>query len=195
MEELLISWIKEYGYPILFIWSVAEGEIGLVMAGLLCHTGDMTVPLSIIVAGLGGFAGDQIYFYIGRYNRQYTLDFFRAHRRKVALAHLLLKKYGWPIIFIQRYMYGLRTILPMAIGTTKYDKKQFAIINLASAFVWAAITIILTWFFGETILNLLKYIKAHWYFAIPMLIVIFTLFYYYLHKYSQPKKRKSTDAN
>ena len=189
MEDLLVSLLREYGYPILFIWSVAEGELGLVMAGLLCHTGDMNIFLSIFVAALGGFVGDQIYFYIGRYNKDYTLDFFRAHRRKVALAHLLLKKYGWPIIFIQRYMYGLRTILPMAIGTTKYDKKQFALINLASAIVWASITILLTWFFGEAILELLRYVKAHWYFAIPMVAAIIGGFYYYINKYSQPKKR------
>ena len=190
MEDLLVSLLKEYGYPILFFWSVAEGELGLVMAGLLCHTGDMNIFLSIFVAALGGFAGDQIYFYIGRYNKEYTLDFFREHRRKVALAHLLLKRYGWPIIFIQRYMYGLRTILPMAIGTTKYDKKQFAIINLASAVVWASITILLTWFFGEKILELLRYFKAHWFFAIPVVIAIVGSFYYYINKYSQPKKRK-----
>lgn len=188
MEELLITWIKEYGYPILFIWSFAEGELGLVMAGLLAHTGDMSIPISIIVAALGGFVGDQVYFYIGRYNKKYTLEFFRVHRRKVALAHLLLRKYGWPIIFVQRYMYGLRTIIPMAIGTTKYDNKQFAIINILSAIVWASITIILTWFFGETILNILKFIKAHWYFAIPFVATIIGLFYFYINKHSQPRK-------
>jgi len=190
MEEILVSLIKEYGYPILFIWSIAEGEFGLVMAGLLSHTGDMNLFLSIFVGALGGFVGDQIYFYIGRYNRKYTLDFFRDHRRKVALAHLLLRKYGWPIIFIQRYLYGLRTIIPMAIGTTKYDNKQFAIINFASAIVWASITILLAWFFGEVILNLLKMAKAHWYLAIPIFLGAIGGFYYLAEKYTKPKKRK-----
>jgi membrane protein DedA with SNARE-associated domain len=190
MEELFVSLIREWGYPILFIWSVAEGEIGLVMGGLLCHTGDMNVVLAIIVAGLGGFVGDQLYFYLGRYNRKYTLEFFREHRRKVALAHLLLRKYGWPIIFVQRYMYGLRTVLPMAIGTTKYDNKKFALINFISAIVWACVTIIPTYIYGDMILGILKYMKAHWYFALPLLFTILGSFYYYMHKHSQPKKRR-----
>ncbi len=195
MEELLITWIKEYGYPILFVWSIAEGELGLVMAGLLAHTGDMNIPISIATAALGGFIGDQIYFYLGRYNKKYTLDFFRAHRRKVALAHLLLRKHGWPIIFVQRYMYGLRTIIPMAIGTTKYNNKQFALINILSAIVWASITIMLTWFFGETILHILKYIKSHWYVVAPIILSIVGLFYFYINKYSQPRKKGVINEN
>ncbi len=190
MEEALIRLITEYGYPILFVWSMMEGEIGLVMAGLLSHTGHMNLFLAVFVAGVGGFLGDQFWFYIGRYNKKYTLEYFRSHRRKVALAHLLLKKYGWPIIFIQRYLYGLRTIIPMAIGTTRYDKKKFAFINLISAFIWAAITIVLTYFLGEPILHAIKYIKSHWYFAIPLLAVILGTFYYYVNKVSKPKTRR-----
>ncbi|MCI4400159.1 MAG: DedA family protein [Campylobacteraceae bacterium] len=190
MEEALIRLITEYGYPILFVWSMMEGEIGLVMAGLLSHTGHMNLFLAIFVAGVGGFLGDQFWFYVGRYNKKYTLEYFRSQRRKVALAHLLLRKYGWPIIFIQRYLYGLRTIIPMAIGTTRYDKKKFAFINLISALIWAAITIVLTYFLGEPILNAIKYIKSHWYFAFVLLAVILGTFYYYLNKASKPKTRR-----
>jgi membrane protein DedA with SNARE-associated domain len=191
MEELLIQWLREYGYPILFVWSIAEGEIGLVMAGLLCHTGDMNIFISIGVAAFGGFIGDQIYFYLGRYNRQYTLDFFHTHRRKVALAHLLLRKYGWPVIFAQRYLYGLRTIIPMAIGTTKYDNKQFALINFLSAIVWASLTITLTYIFGDVILRILLIVKSDWYFALPFAFIMLGLFYFYVNKYSQPRKRRT----
>lgn len=190
MEEALIRLITEYGYPILFVWSMMEGEIGLVMAGLLAHTGHMSVFLAILVAGFGGFVGDQFWFYIGRYNKKYTLEFFASHRRKVALAHLLLRKYGWPIIFIQRYLYGLRTIIPMAIGITMYDKRKFALINLLSAIVWAAVTILLTYVFGDPILGIIKYIKSHWYFALPFAALIMGSFYFYMHKFSKPKPRR-----
>ena len=33
MEQTLIEWLKEYGYIVLFIWSMAEGETGLVRLG------------------------------------------------------------------------------------------------------------------------------------------------------------------
>jgi len=181
LEQIFIEWLKEYGYIILFLWSILEGETGLIMAGLLSHTGDMNYFLSIFVAGLGGFTGDQIYFYIGRYSKKYMKNFVKKHRSKFALAHLLLEKYGWPLIFMQRYMYGLRTIIPMSIGVTRYSAKKFAFINLLSAWVWAAITISLSYYFGEEILVILKWAKHHWYYAIPVLIIFLTVLLKLVH--------------
>lgn len=172
MEDFFIELLKEYGYVILFLWSILEGETGLFMAGILSHTGDMNVYLSIFIAGLGGFVGDQIYFYIGRYNKGYITQKLKSQRRKFAIAHLLLKKYGWPIIFIQRYMYGLRTVIPISIGLTRYDAKKFAFINLISAWAWASITIVPAWYFGEEILKVIKIAKEHWYFAIPIALLL-----------------------
>jgi membrane protein DedA with SNARE-associated domain len=172
VEDLLIGWLREYGYIVLFFWSILEGEMGLIMAGIFSHMGDMSLPISIAVGGFGGFIGDQIYFYIGRFNKRYIHNKLRSQRRKFAIAHLLLKKYGWPVIFVQRYMYGMRTVIPMAIGLTQYSSRQFAIINFISAIFWASITIIPAYFYGAEILNILKWIKSHWYFAIPLIALI-----------------------
>ncbi|WP_345986722.1 DedA family protein [Sulfurimonas sp. HSL-1656] len=180
MEEYLLELLQEYGYIILFVWSILEGEMGLLMAGIMGHTGHMNVPVAVFVAGLGGFAGDQIYFYIGRFNKGFIQRKLHSQRRKFAIAHLLLRKYGWPIIFVQRYLYGLRTVIPMSIGITKYSSRKFALINLLSAWVWAALTIIPAYLLGEQILQVLEWAKAHWYYALPIaalfLIGITTLF-------------------
>ena len=65
IEDKFIQLLKTHGYIILFVWSILEGEAGLIMAGLMSHTGDMNLFLAIFIAGIGGFVGDQIYFYIG----------------------------------------------------------------------------------------------------------------------------------
>jgi membrane protein DedA with SNARE-associated domain len=168
VEEYFLELLQEYGYVILFVWSILEGEMGLIMAGIMSHTGHMNLPLAIFIAGLGGFAGDQIYFYIGRFNKGFIQRKLHSQRRKFAIAHLLLKKYGWPIIFVQRYLYGLRTVIPMSIGITKYSARQFALINLLSAWVWATVTILPAYLLGEQILHVLEWAKAHWYFALPL---------------------------
>ncbi len=193
MEELFIEWLKEYGYIILFIWSILEGEMGLIMGGIMSHTGDMQYLMTVFVAGLGGFTGDQIYFYIGRFNKGYIQRKLHKQRLKFAIAHLLLKKYGWPIIFLQRYMYGLRTVIPMSIGVTKYSSKKFAIINILSAWVWAAITVTPAYYFGAQILELLSFAKAHWYFALPIAGGFLYGLYYYFNKLEMYflEKRKS----
>jgi membrane protein DedA with SNARE-associated domain len=200
-ENKLVYLLKEYGYVILFFWSILEGELGLIMAGIMGHTGDMNVPMAIFVAGLGGFAGDQIYFYVGRLNKGYIQRKLYTQRRKFAIAHVLLRKYGWPVIFMQRYLYGLRTVIPLSIGITKYSAKKFALINLLSAWVWASITIIPAYLLGEHILQLLEWAKAHWYFAVPVaavsLIGISVLFKrienQMLEKQNARKARNQTD--
>ena len=185
IEDKFIHLLKTYGYIILFIWSIAEGETGLIMAGILSYTGDMNLFLAIFIAVLGGFVGDQIYFYIGRFNKSYVHRKFKGQRRKVALAHILLKKYGWPIIFLQRYMYGMRTIIPISIGLTRYNAKTFALINLTSAWCWATVTIVSAWYFGEQILQIIVWAKNHWYLMLPFAVILGGGILYYLNKVTE----------
>nr|WP_104742787.1 DedA family protein [Helicobacter cinaedi] len=186
ITQLWDKYVETWGYLILFCWGILEGELGLIFAGLAVHDGKMNLFLAIFIAGLGGFVGDQIYFYIGRFNRKAIQEGLTSQRRKFALAHLLLKKYGWPIIFIQRYMYGMRTIIPMSIGTTRYSALKFAIINLLSAWAWATITIVPTWIFGEEIFIVLDWFKDHPYLLLPLAIVIGGGVWWYFQ--SQTKK-------
>ncbi|MFK5881133.1 MAG: DedA family protein [Sulfurospirillum sp.] len=187
MEAYLIELLQHYGYIILYFWSIFEGEMGLIMAGIMSHTGNMNLYIAIFVAGLGGFSGDQIYFHIGRYNKKFVYRKFRSQRRKFALAHVLIKNNGWPIIFLQRYMYGLRTIIPMSIGLTGYSAKKFAFINLLSAWVWATVTIMPAWYFGEEILVVIKWAKSHWYLAAPLGLAMGGGIYYYFHVTTEKK--------
>lgn len=178
MEEYLKELLYNYqhlAYIIIFLWCILEGELALILAGIFAHEGHVNLTMVIFVAGLGGFVGDQIYFYIGRYNKKYIQKKLRSQRRKFAVAHLLLQRFGWPIIFIQRYMYGFRTVIPMSIGITRYSGNKFAFINLISAWVWAAITILLAWFFGEEIWKFVKWAEKHWYYAAILIISFLSL--------------------
>jgi membrane protein DedA with SNARE-associated domain len=191
-EENLVNLLKQYGYIILFFWSIAEGETGLVMAGVLSHTGDMNVVTSIIVAAIGGFVGDQIYFYLGKLNKKWVLEELHAHRTKFARARLLLRKYGGWVIFIQRFIYGMRTIIPMAIGISGYDPKKYAIINFISAFVWASVTIIPSYIFGEEILAIIHWLKQHWYVAIGFAAATLFLLWYLNRREDQKRELKKS---
>ena len=68
--------------------------------------------------------------------------------------------------------------------------KTFAFINLISAMVWAAITILLAYFFGEELLALVHFGKEHYYVAIPFVVILGGGIYYYLHKMTQKVEKK-----
>lgn len=195
LEDKFIYLLEKYGYVILFGWSILEGETGLIMAGLLAHAGHMNLYLAVFFAGIGAFCGDQLYFYIGRMNKNYVFSKLKGQRRKFALANLLLQKYGWPIIFFQRYMYGMRTIIPISIGLTRYNAIKFAIINLISSWCWAAITIIPVWYFGEEILDILHIAKDYWYVVLPFGLLFGGLIIYYFHTVTKKKDKRGKNEN
>jgi membrane protein DedA with SNARE-associated domain len=82
------------------------------------------------------------------------------------------------LIFFQRFIYGMRTIIPIAIGVSGYDKKKFAIVNFFSGFVWASITIIPAYIYGAELLKLLGWMKSHWYISVGFLALVFGIMWY-----------------
>jgi len=187
MEAYLIELLKEYGYIILFVWCIMEGELGLIMAGLMSYTGDMQLEVALPVAILGGFIGDQLYFYFGRFFKNDLKDMMRSKRRELALSFLLIKKYDWFIIFIQRYLYGLRLILAIAIGMSGYSPKKFALINFISATLWASIGILTSYFLGEYILSIYEQIKSHGWIGIAFAVTLLFGLYTYIHNVAKAK--------
>lgn len=177
LKELLFEY-KNYAYLILFAWCLLEGEMALIFGGILAHEGHIDLSVGIFVAGLGAFCGDQFYFYVGRYNKKYITNKLSKQRHKFAIAHLLLQRYGWPIIFFQRYAYGFRTVIPMSIGITRYSSNKFGIINFISGMVWAGVTMVLAWYFGKEIWKAISWAEAHWYYAILLIgIFLFSILY------------------
>jgi membrane protein DedA with SNARE-associated domain len=182
VEATFIQWISTYGYAILFVWCILEGETALITAGIFSHTGDMNLALAIVAGALGGMAGDQFYFYIGRTNKNYIYKKLYKQRRKFAIAHMLLKQHGRKIVFLQRFLYGLRLVLPVSVGLTRYKWEQYILINSISSFLWATLYCGSAWLLGDEILALVAYAKSHWYFALPLLALFIGSIVLFFHK-------------
>jgi membrane protein DedA with SNARE-associated domain len=138
MEEFFTNIMEHHSYLaylILFVWSMAEGETGLVLAVILVYTGHMLLFPAILIAGLGGAAGDLLFFHLGKYHSDVVKDKIKNNEIIIDEIKKLLKKHDIIVIFIQRYLYGLRTIIPIVIGMSQYDEKRFFSINLFSAFI------------------------------------------------------------
>jgi membrane protein DedA with SNARE-associated domain len=114
---------------------MAEGESGLVLAGVLSYTGHMFVLPAIIVAGIGGALGDLLFFHLGKYHTDVVKDKIKNNEIIIEEIQKILKKHDILVIFVQRYLYGLRTIIPIVIGMSGYNEKRFFSINLISAFI------------------------------------------------------------
>lgn len=171
MEDTFSN-LATYGYIGLFLYSLGGGFVALIGAGVLSFMGKMDLTLSITIAFLANALGDFMLFYMARYQKSMMMDGLRKHRRKLALAHIMMKKNGSWIILIQKFVYGIKTLIPIAIGLTKYEFKKFAILNIFSAAAWALIFGFGSYYSGSFLIKLAEIIGDKPWIA-PIILVVF----------------------
>lgn len=174
--------MEEIGYIGLFFYSLGGGYLGLVTAGILSFAGSLDLTTSIIIATIANFLGDTMLFYMMRFNKAEMMSYIRNHRRKLALAHILLKKHGDKAVVIQKFLYGIKTLIPMAIGLTKYDFKRFTIINIFASIFWGLVVGISAFYAGELLLPVIKYASDHLFVTVAILLLFLGSFFFYLEK-------------
>jgi membrane protein DedA with SNARE-associated domain len=175
MEEF----IRDWGYIALFLYSFGGGFIGLAIASVLSYSGDLNIYLSILIAGISNFIGGQFLFFLARKNKNYAKDMMKKHGRKIALTHLLMRKYGSFVIFIQKYIYGIKTLVPLAMGITKYSAIKFTILNAMAAFLWACVIGYASFIGGEYLLAMGEEFK---YIGLGLIILIISILSFLFRK-------------
>lgn len=186
MEDIFSN-LATYGYIGLFLYSFGGGFVALLGAGVLSYMGKMDLTTSIAIAFTANALGDIALFYMARYQKSMMMEGLRKHRRKLALSHIMMKKYGSWIILIQKFVYGIKTLIPIAIGLTKYDFKKFAILNVFSAAVWALVVGLGSYYSGKPLMDLAELIGEKPWIAPVILVVMGGGLWFYLEKATKKK--------
>ena len=129
--------IANYGYAALFVGALLEGETLLILAGFAAHQGYLQLQWVIITALLGGFLGDQIYFWLGRRHGVWVRSRFPRLAPVLARTNALIERYHEVLIVGVRFLYGLRTVGPMAFGMSAVKAWRFMLFNALGATIWA----------------------------------------------------------
>lgn len=190
MQQTL-EFIENYaiwGYGILFLYSFGGGMIALLAASVLAGVGKLDLSLCIIIAAVANFLGDELLFYLAKFNKNAVLPYFKKHRRKLALAQILFKSYGGKIILAKKFIYGLKTLIPLAIGLSKYNAKKFLFLNAICAIIWAISLGLLGFFAGDFIQQISEKYGQNTSFLIIFLVAI--LFAVWLYFEKQTKRTK-----
>ncbi len=156
MQDILTN-LATYGYIILAIYSFGGGSLALIGASILSAMGKMNIEYVLAIAFIFNFLGDFFFFkYVGFIKKYFRKDFdniIKKHRRRVAYTKLLIRKKGWIGMFIQKYIYIVKTLYPIMLGVINYDTKKFIILNLLSTLVWALLLGLVSFFFSEIVLK------------------------------------------
>ena len=182
MEDILNSLstsIGIWGYVILFFYSLGGGFIALLAAGILSSNsalGSMNIILVVFVAWISNFVGSNLLCLISKYQKRDILQLFKKHRRKIALSYLWLKKYGLWIVFIHKYIYGIKTIIPIVIGFSRYSFGTFVVLNLAASLLWALVFGSMGYLMGDFIRSNISEVS----YIIPIFGISLILLIFYL---------------
>ena len=185
--EYILNSLSTYGYIALFIYSLGGGFFGIIAASTLSYMGKMDLATAMAVAFVANALGDVMLFYMARYQKTMMMEGLSKHRRKLALSHIMMKKYGDKIIFFQKFIYGVKTLVPIAIGLTRYNFKKFTIYNLISAFIWALLLGLGSFYSGKYLLEAVIYLKNHIWITPVLLMVLLYLMWLYMEKATQKR--------
>lgn len=181
--------MQEIGYFLLFIYSFGGGFIGLATAAAIAATGKLSLVLSIGIATAANFIGSTLLFFFARHSKAEVGNYLKKHRRKLAFAHLLMKKQGSFVLFAHKFIYGVKTIVPLAAGVTRYDAFKFVVLNIAASSFWAASIGFGGYFFGGAILRAANIFEEFYWIAPLVLVLIVLAIYLYLNKITKKEKK------
>ena len=155
MEQYFYELVGQYGLYAIFFLAMIEGDITLLLAGVLAHGaffGDHSFAKVLAVGTAGGVAGDQIAYAAGRGFRSSIRDrrFYRAARPRI---ERLTDTFGPLSIFLSKYVYGLRTASCVFYGVAKMPYARFLPLSIASCFVWVLVLSGAGYFFHGIVTN------------------------------------------
>lgn len=188
MQEALLRFqegFKEWGYLILFLYSLGGGYVGIVIASILSATTHaLDIKITILVAFLGNMVGSGALVVFARYQKREFLKYFHKHRRKLALASLWVKRYAFLMIFVNKYLYGIKSVVPLAIGFSKYPLKRFLWLNVFSSFLWALIVGSVSFQASDWVKTLYERLSHYTSFFVISFALIALLIWFLLKRYS-----------
>lgn len=152
LDGLLNNISDNFWLSMLFIFLVSLGEcvflLGLfvpstpvlLLTGSLMALGKLPFWPIYLIAVLGAVIGDTISYWIGRTleHRLKEIWPFRNYRDQILSGEAFFSRHGGKSVFIGRFIPGVKAVVPGIAGMLGMHWPRFFLINVVSAFAWAA---------------------------------------------------------
>jgi membrane protein DedA with SNARE-associated domain len=142
---------SELGYLALFVGTLLEGETIVFLAGLAAHHGYLWFPAVVAVALIGGFLGDQFFFFLGRRYGNRVFTRFPGLATRAPRIQALLRRWDVHAIVLVRFLYGLRMAALIVIGSCGIAPWRVALFDFIGAVLWAFAVAGLGYFAGQVV--------------------------------------------
>ena len=155
--DFLNDLIFQYGLYAVFILVMLEGDITLLIAGVLAHSGffgEYSFAQVLIWGTIGGCLSDNLAYFAGRAFCEGVREvrFYRAAKPRL---ERLTNKFGPLSIFLSKYIYGLRWASCVFYGVGRMPYLRFVLLSFASCFLWVFVLSGAGYFFSGAVMGLI----------------------------------------
>lgn len=164
-------------------------DITLFAGGLMAYYGVTRLDLMILVSLVGVILGDSMVYYLGHhYGRRLTqFWFFRKLLPEDRLNEVSkqFKKRGRKILFVARFMPGLRAPIFFSAGTLHVPYRQFLLFDGGAALLSVPLIVGAVYFFGDQldkVVRTIQHIEHGLIFVVIAAILLVVAKWYYTHR-------------
>lgn len=168
----LAQLLSSYGYPVLFLGCLLEGESILLLAGIAAHQGLLGFTPVVLCATLAGTLGDQLLYWSGRRAGDRAVPWLQRRGLVIERVTGLIERYPHLAIFAVRFLYGMRLAGPLLIGASRVGPLRFLLINLLGAFCWALLLATAGYWAGQLLEQWLGNLRPY---RLPVFITVVLL--------------------
>jgi membrane protein DedA with SNARE-associated domain len=184
----------KYGLYAVFVLTMWEGDITLLLAGVFAHHGVFGDYgfLQVLGAGtLGGVVGDSIAYGGGR-GFERSVRGFRFYKMAAPRIVKLVDKFGTLSIFIVKYIYGLRIASCVFYGVGRMPLARFMFLTVASCAAWVLVLSGVGYTFSGTITRVIGDVQNITLYLL-IILVIGVIGFYIVERFWLSKKVEEAD--
>ena len=155
--DLVNDLLFQYGLYAVFILVMVEGDITLLLAGVLAHSaffGPYSFAQVLTWGTIAGCLSDNIAYFAGRGFCEGVRE-FRFYRAAQPRLQRLTNKFGTLSIFLSKYIYGLRWASCVFYGVGRMPYLRFLPLSFASCFLWVFVLSGAGYFFSGAVMGLI----------------------------------------
>jgi len=179
--------LETWGYLAVAFFAFGGSLFIVAAAGVFSYMGKMDLTTAMSIAIVSNYMGDMFLFYLGKYQKKEIQPYFAKHKRKIALATLILRKYGIFAIFIQKFLYGIKTLVPLSMALSKYDFKKFGFYNVFASIIFVLTIGLSAYYSSEAIITMFSYIQENPWIA-PVILFSIVGIVWYMMEYMTKKR-------
>lgn len=197
--DVFIGLVQDHrflGYGILFLAMVIEGEMFLIIAGMLARLGAFDFGDVLWISFAGVMVGDVFWYALGMFfsRRGRVSRFSLAAEKSVSYLLPEFRKKPFRSIFLSKFIYGANHATLVLSGVLRVKFSLFLKAELVASFVWVAIFSVVGFMFGQVALSVTNKISQ---FALAALVfvVMFILIQRYVGKNYTKKQNEENENN